>query len=396
MRLILCILGLAVACSAWATDDAALPRHSLQETQLLTALKQIHHGQIDAALADLDTLIKEQPDFRLANFLYGGLMLAKAGRIPDLGTGGDKLSAREYALLEEARSRWAHRLSSPPEDAVPNAVLALAPRYKHLILVDLKRNRLYVMKNNNGVPEIQMDFYASIGEAGSGKFTEGDGKTPVGIYHVTQYLADKQLPELYGVGAFPVNYPNALDHLYGRTGHGIWIHGVPRNTYNRAPLASQGCVVVANQDFLKLKQNVSVGVTPVVFTNELKWLTPEEAARQRWELVTAVADWRRRWEKVDTKAYLAYYSPQFVSNDGMDKQAFSAYKRDVNADKTDINVKLSDISIFRYPSDKPMALVTFTQDYSSNNFQAVARKKQFWVHDPELGWQILQESNGDE
>lgn len=388
-----------MASSAWATDDPAPPRHALQETQLLAALTQIHHGKVDAALVDLSVLIKEQPDFRLANYLYGGLMLAKAGHIPNLaslGRGNDQVSARKFALLQEARSRWSHGLTSVPADAVPNAVLALAPRYKHLILVDLKHNRLYLMKNENGVPKIQLDFYASIGEAGSGKFSEGDGKTPVGVYHVTEYLDDDQLPELYGIGAFPVNYPNELDKLYGRTGHGIWIHGVPRSTYNRAPLASQGCVVASNGDFERLKRYIEVGVTPVVFTDRLKWLTPEQAAKQRWQLVTAVADWRRRWEKVDTKAYLAYYSPQFVSNDGLDKQAFAAYKAGVNADKTKIDVKLSDISIFRYPSEQPIALVTFTQDYSSNNFQAVARKQQFWLRDPVAGWQILHEAPAGE
>lgn len=366
---------------------------------MLAALTQIHHGKVDAALVDLSALIKEQPDFRLANYLYGGLMLAKAGHIPNLaslGRGDDQVSARKFALLQEARSRWSHGLTSVPADAVPNAVLALAPRYKHLILVDLKHNRLYLMKNENGVPKIQLDFYASIGEAGSGKFSEGDGKTPVGVYHVTEYLDDDQLPELYGIGAFPVNYPNELDKLYGRTGHGIWIHGVPRSTYNRAPLASQGCVVASNGDFERLKRYIEVGVTPVVFTDRLKWLTPEQAAKQRWQLVTAVADWRRRWEKVDTKAYLAYYSPQFVSNDGLDKQAFAAYKASVNADKTKIDVKLSDISIFRYPSEQPIALVTFTQDYSSNNFQAVARKQQFWLRDPVAGWQILHEAPAGE
>lgn len=393
MRAFLFVLGLALACPAWAIDDAIAPQHALQETQLLAALEQIQHGKVDAALVDLKNLIKEQPDFRLANFLYGGLMLAKAGRIPDLGIDGEKIGARKFALLQEARSRWSHGQAPVPTDAVPNAVLALAPRYKHLILVDLKRNRLYLMKNENGIPKIQLDFYASIGASGSGKFTEGDNKTPVGIYHVTEYLNDEQLPELYGAGAFPVNYPNQLDMMYGRTGHGIWIHGVPRNTYNRAPLASQGCVVASNEDLERLRRYIKVGVTPVVFTDRLQWLTPEQATEQRWQLVTAVADWRRRWEKMDTNAYLAYYSSQFVSSDGLDKQAFAAHKVSVNTDKTKINVKLSDISIFRYPSELPIALVTFTQDYSSNNFQAVARKQQFWLRDPIAGWQILQESS---
>ncbi len=393
MRFLLLTLSMAAAATAWGAT--AGPEHADQETQLVSALSQISKGKLDGALADLSILIREQPDFRLANYLYGDLMLAKAGRIPNLATSNDEYGARKHALLEEARSRWRHRLESPPADAVPNAVLALAPSYAHVIVVDLLRNRLYLMKNDNGVPKIQADFYASIGEQGTGKSTEGDAKTPVGVYHVTEYKDNESLPDLYGAGAFPVNYPNELDLLYGRTGYGIWVHGVPRDTYNRAPRASQGCVVVSNEDLEDLREYITPGVTPVVFTDQLEWLTPEQAAQKRWELVTAVADWRQLWEKVDTEAYLGYYSAQFVSHDGLDKKAFSEYKREVNAGKTDIDIKLRDISIFRYPSKQDLALITFTESYLSNNFQAVVRKQQFWKRDPEAGWQILHESRAE-
>lgn len=395
MRVVLFALGMSLAAAAHATAGESGSRHADLETRLLDVFAQINSGKIDNALADLSTLIEDQPDFRLANYVYGDLLLAKAGKIPSLVPDGEPQNANKYALLEEARSRWHHRLQSPPANAVPNAVLALAPSYKYVVVVDLQRNRLYLLKNVDGVPQIQADYYASIGEQGIGKFTEGDAKTPVGVYHVTEYKDDESLPELYGVGAFPVNYPNELDMMYGRTGYGIWVHGVPRDTYNRAPRSSQGCVVVSNEDLEALRNYIRPGVTPVVFTDQLEWLTPEQAAQKRWELVTTVADWRRDWEKANTEGYLSYYSTQFVSNDGLDKQAFSQYKREVNASKTDIDIKLHDISIFRYPAEQEMALITFTQRYSSNNFQAVSRKQQFWKKDTDAGWQILHES-GDQ
>ena len=393
MRKTLLCLGLAASLGATASDSGT--HHADPESRLLEALKQLNHGKLDSALADLSELTREQPDFRLANYLYGDLLLAKAGRIPTPGAVSDAGGSRQ-ALIDEARSRWKHRLQAPSADAVPNAVLALAPRYDHVVVVDLRRNRLYLLRNHNGVPTIQADFYASIGEAGMGKHVEGDAKTPIGVYHVTEYKDDAELPELYGNGAFPVNYPNELDLLYGRTGYGIWVHGVPRDTYNRAPRASQGCVVVANEDLDRLKQYIEPGLTPVVFTDDLEWLSPAQAASRRWELVTAVADWRKRWEQVDTEGYLNYYADDFVSNDGMDKQAFADYKRQVNANKTKIDVKLDEISIYRYPgAPQDMALITFTQHYSSNNFQAVARKQQFWMRDPDDGWQILHESRAE-
>lgn len=379
----------AVAAPRLSVDSEAV--HASPEDRLISALADMRRGAFDAALSDLNTLIERQPDFRLAHYLQAELLLARAGRPLDVALDQGENEQRR-ALVDEALRRWSHRLSAPPPEAVPNAVLQLASRFEHIVVVDLLRNRLYLLRNDRTRLSLVADFYASIGRAGAGKQDEGDLRTPVGIYHVTEYKADNELPELYGDGAFPVNYPNSMDRIRGRTGYGIWVHGVPRDTYSRAPRASEGCVVVANSDLQMLRRYLRPGVTPVVFTDELQWLTPEEAEEQRQTLMAQLEDWRSSWENLDTGRYLAHYADGFVSPSGMGKQAFAAHKRQVNAAKSWIELSLEDVSIYRYPGESDMALISFLQRYSSNNFQAVSRKQQFWRRDPEAGWQIVHES----
>src|SRR3546814_8483534 len=50
----------------------------------------------------------------------------------------------------------------------------------------------------------------------------------------------RKLPDFYGDGAYPLNYPNEWDKHEGRKGYGIWLHGTPSTTYSRPPRASDG------------------------------------------------------------------------------------------------------------------------------------------------------------
>ena len=108
------------------------------------------------------------------------------------------------------------------------------------------------------------------------KEREGDMKTPIGVYTVT---ADKErVPDLYGPRAFPLSYPNDWDRVQGRRGHGIWLHGTPSGTYSRPPWATDGCVVLTNDDLAKLTRYVDVSHTPVVISPSIQWRD-----RRAWE-----------------------------------------------------------------------------------------------------------------
>ena len=380
--------SLCASASAVAPDSSSAPP---SQGQLAAAIAQMEAGQGRDALRSLESLTREQPDFRLGRQLYGELLAAlsdDAGAVP-VGAGDPGLQA----LAAEAQMRLASEKAVPPKGSLPDGIVHLAPLFRHAILVDVQRARLYVLENLEGALSLTRHHYIGIGKNGYGKQVEGDQRTPIGVYRITGWKGDAELPELYGTGAFPMDYPNRWDQFMRRSGTGIWLHGVPRNVYTRPPRSSEGCVTMANDDLLALRRSVSLGMTPVVLTDRLEWQTAEQAQTRRNEWLTRIETWRQRWSTRATDAYLSDYAPDFTTT-GMNYAEFAAHKRRVNETKKFIQVELRDINIFRYPGmERPTMMAEFSQDYRSDNYSSVARKQQFWRQEADGSWKIFREDN---
>ncbi|MES2606153.1 MAG: L,D-transpeptidase family protein, partial [Pseudomonadota bacterium] len=155
----------------------------------------------------------------------------------------------------------------------PVGLLALAPTVHYLLWVELEQGRLNVMENlgDDGII-VRKRIPISIGKQGIGKRQEGDNKTPIGVYRVEGFLQDAVLDDFYGNGAYPLNYPNPLDQLHGYTGHGIWLHGLPKLEAQRPFLTSEGCVVIDNESLAALADEIGAGATVVLSSQELEWV----------------------------------------------------------------------------------------------------------------------------
>lgn len=292
------------------------------------------------------------------------------------------------SLLAERRPS-SNGTDAPP-GLIPDAVLHLDPSIEGVLVADLERRRLYLLAHD-GQLRVLRQMYASIGKNGIGKQLRGDERTPVGIYQIERYLEDAALPELYGSGAYPVNYPNSWDRRLGRGGDGIWIHGVPRDQFSRPPQSSEGCVAIGNADLDSLRAFVTPGQVPVIFTDQLRWVSPAAQAQAADAFLPTLEAWRAAWSRRDTAAYLSFYAEDFRSG-GMDRAAFAAHKHQVNTAKKFIDVQISQINLFRYPADVPLLLAEFVQEYRSDNYQETERKQQFWQQQADGQWLIVQES----
>jgi murein L,D-transpeptidase YafK len=360
------------------------------ENRLAEVFQAIEANQPDIALKRVDALIREHPNFRLAHLVRGDLLLARSRPLQTFGNVAKTVPPEKIAdLRDEALARLRAQRQRPADNRLPRLVLQLNSEQKHVLLVDSRRSRLYVFANADGRPRLVADYYVTLGKNGVEKTREGDQKTPIGVYHVTANLPRQKLTDFYGSGAFPINYPNEWDRRLGRNGHGIWLHGTPSAMYSRPPHASDGCIVLANPDLQTVGAYLQVGLTPVIIADEVEWSDAAAVEAERSSLASAFEQWRADWENRDAGRYLSHYSTRFSAG-GQDLAAWSTHKRSVNAAKSWVKVKLSRVSMFGYPRERDFVVVTFDQDYRSNNLSNVMRKRQYWVK--EAGqWKILYE-----
>lgn len=360
------------------------------EPALARIFENIEQNHLDAAMEQADAVLQAYPNFRLAHLIRGDLLLARARPLTRFGEGGGGIAAEKVSdLRDEAVARLKAYRTKPPADYVPRYLLQLQPEQKHAVVVDTQKSRLYLYQNDKGTPKFVADYYITQGKLGAEKFREGDKKTPIGVYHVTANLPRQKLADLYGSGAFPINYPNEWDKRQGRNGHGIWLHGTPSDTFSRPPRASDGCVVLANQDLDALSKSLQVGLTPVIISNNVEWLSLDDWQSERKTLLEMIEEWRQDWESRDIQRYARHYSKRFDA-DGQDQARWIEQKRRVNEAKSWIKVATNNMSMFRNPGREEYVVVTFEQDYRSSNLSNQMQKRQYWVKE-DGRWKILHE-----
>jgi len=319
----------------------------LAEQKLLSSLKAIRTNQMDQALSTLSELSDTHPKYKLVKLLQADLLAVKAGQTGLINQVHTKNSKSVKSLLDEAAVRWDFAQVDLNKTSEFDEFVLKSANQKNIILVSLRESRLYLYQRNETGKMIQKaDYYVTMGRKGSGKEREGDLRTPIGVYHMVDLLPGATLPDLYGVGALPLNYPNQWDRKNGKTGSGIWLHGVPSDTYIRAPKASRGCVVLNNSAMEHLLSDYDLPFsTPVVIVDE------NQSALKFVEDKTRLLS--------DVKAWL----------------------QDNNH-----NVEWEKVSVYRYPNENDVFYITFPGE-SDNTLV-----HQFWQRDADGDWKVVIES----
>lgn len=372
-----------------AYSPLALPTGDSPEAQLTEVFARIEQNRLDLALQQAETLTERYPNFRLGQLVKGDLLLARAQPISTFGNAANAPQDKLADLRAEALARLNAYRSKPAANMLPSYLLQMLPEQKYAVVVDAQRSRLYLYENATGAPKLVNDFYITQGKLGVEKMREGDKKTPIGVYQVVGNLPREKIGDFYGSGAWPLNYPNDLDRRLGRNGHGIWLHGTPSNTYSRPPRASDGCVVLANPDLDALSSHLQIGLTPVIIAQNVEWVSQDEWQQERKAMLSAFEGWRLDWESRDGDRYASHYSHNF-SADGSDYNAWTTQKRAVNAAKSWISVSADKVTMFGYPGKDDMVVVTFRQDYKSNNLNNTMMKRQYWKKE-DGRWKIVYE-----
>jgi hypothetical protein len=130
--------------------------------------------------------------------------------------------------------------------------------------------------------------------------------------------------------------------------------------------------------------------TPVIISDLIDWITKQEWTKRSGNYELFVETWRKDWESRNVDLYLRHYSKRY-SGLGKDYNSWIEYKRRVNPSKKFIKVNITDKSIFLYPGEYQLMVVTFVQDYASDNFRRKFTKQQYWRMEDDGRWRIIYE-----
>lgn len=363
------------------------------ETALISVIDAIQIQDLVLALQQVDTHLTYFPKSREGHLLRADILHAMSGALGELG----EYEFIDVEDLKNFKHQLNNRLKHTGDEAdkahshIPASLVSLG-QHKHVMVADMTKGRLYLYKNDNGTPVLIRDYYLTIGSEGFGKEVRGDNRTPVGIYEVNRHIEGKKLPDKYGKGAFPINYPNRYDKFLKRTGSGIWLHGTRSSTYARSPWASEGCFVLSNDDLIDIAQYISVAErTPVVLSESIEWVDRQVYLERQNQYMAVIDQWKRDWESLDTNAHLKHYSSDNYNFGKEDYQSWVKRKFNVNKSKTFVQLNFDIDSLFVYPGDKEMFVVKFKQRYLSNNYSAESEKEQYWQKDSNGQWKIIYE-----
>lgn len=363
------------------------------ESMLAKALLEIKHGNTGDALETVNQLIQTTPNFKLAYLIRGDLLASRARTLSGFGDTLVKDPRQVEDLKEEAEKRLESYLDKNKDHLQPNLLIQLDESQRYAVVVDTSKSRLFLYaKQEDGQLKYISDYYVTIGKNGIDKKSQGDKRTPLGVYFASSKL-NRPLPDMYGEGAYPLNYPNEIDVYEKRNGSGIWLHGTPTDTYSRPPRASDGCVVLSNPDLKTLHPILNRGNTPVIIASNVEWLqepSSDVQAKQKESLQKALETWRKDWVAQNSDAYLSHYSSNFFYSDG-DFNKWASYKRSIQQKKPKVDVGIDKVSMFTYPNARqPMVVVNFEQDFRSASLQNRMKKRQYWIQENNQ-WKIIYE-----
>ena len=283
-------------------------------------------------------------------------------------------------------------------DYLPSNILQMDPFFNHHILIAEKAShQLFLFEYNpGGTPLLIKKYPMATGKVRGDKKYQGDHKTPEGVYRFTSFIPRKNLlqkygkeGEIYGAGAFVMNYPNPHDRLQSKTGGGIWLHSTNDETRIEKGRDSRGCVVVANNDLKDISTFIELEKTSIIIVEKIEYLRKETWIKERKELNDFLETWIRSWREEDINVYLSHYSKEhFKTPTKRNFRSYKRYKSQVFSSPGRPDILLKNVSIFK---DKGHARIVFSQHYKSNRINDTGRKTLYVVRNSNYEWEIISE-----
>ncbi|MEA2017342.1 MAG: L,D-transpeptidase family protein [Campylobacterota bacterium] len=255
-------------------------------------------------------------------------------------------------------------------------------RYVMICQKNLKDIVLYDTKDKQKI----FSSNVFVGKSNGDKQKEGDMKTPLGAYDITKRIT--KVDSFYGPLALTTNYPNIYDKSQGKTGSGIWIHGLPQSG-NRDDF-TKGCIALDNTKIKKLDNSINIDNSVLVISEtKLQMVSKKDISI----VMSNIFSWKSAWINSDLKNYLNFYDSNFKRSNGQDLVKFTKHKKRVFNRKEKKTIKFSNINIIPYPNaeNKKIFKVVMDEYYKTKNYKFDG-KKELYIEILNDKFKILTES----
>lgn len=361
------------------------------DARLLHIYGLIATSQASQALEEAARLTRDMPNFGLAQLVYADLLTTLTNPTEGFGAVTQPLrsdaSERLRELVSEARARVIAAGQRPPPGAVPMQFVRLDPTVRHAIAIDVSKSRLYVFENSAKGLILKKDYYSSVGKLGLAKQVEGDLRTPIGLYFGTGRISDARLrdpvvEDRYGAAAIALNYPNQYDQVKGRTGSGIWLHGVATSQFSRAPLATDGCVALSNPDMMALTDIVERQETPILIAEKLEWATPVAAEQRGEKFMKTFSAWKAARALGSADALQQFYASD-ADGGRFDRKRLATVLSNRSA-------SIEGVSVVWWKDDREVVVVSYSETTAGQGRTRL--KRQYWLQE-DGDWKMIFDGN---
>jgi len=296
-------------------------------------------------------------------FILFGISLFANDILTDYRINGIENIEKEMDLQLTSKQYWNKYLKNK------DTTFGYIEKYSSILTCNKTNSTLDLYKlDNNSTFKLEKQYSAYTGENPGDKVTEGDLRTPVGVYEITRKV--EKLDSFYGPLAFVTSYPNIYDRYRGKDGHGIWIHGLP--TEQNRDQFTKGCIAINNSAIKCLDKTIDIKST-LLLINESE--VPKNISK---EILTTILSqlyaWRYSWLYNDIEKYLSFYSNDFVRNDNMKFSRFKKYKTRIFKKNEKKTILFRDINVIKYPNTKNIYQITFQEIYKSTSFKFNGKK----------------------
>jgi len=205
---------------------------------------------------------------------------------------------------------WASTGNGKPLDRIPDVLVSFDPDggAEYAVVVEKESQQLFVYSFDGVFREV-LRFKCSTGKTDGPKSVLGDSRTPEGIYYSDREFEKKDLSSTYGSRAFPVDYPNILDRIAGKTGNSIWLHGTDKP---KKPKDTNGCVVLADPDIDMLSKYIRFNRTPVIIADKLNFVPVGSMKRTGESINEFISGWFDSIRNGTYQEYVKFYDYDYV------------------------------------------------------------------------------------